>query len=683
VRAGARAGSPLQNNLTEYHCMIDFINHGFLGSLNEFRNQFEIPIMNGEAKDAAAADVKRMKWRNHVLTKKLEPMIQRKDFTPLVQSLPPKYEFTLKIRLTAIQKRLYKHAIDNREECGMFSVLKAFHTLLKIWNHPFVLCQTAKGDDTSLVSQDLGGLSHSHGLGSIGGSMRGDVPLLEEEEDSDCQVLGEDTFPKQHGAAGAHAMGNGGASHGSAQYNPMWFRRILEEEHVSPEKLCDVECSGKLLVLWKLLHEADEQNEKVLVFSQSLAMLDVIEQVLKKNPVGSSCWKPGHDYYRLDGSKSSKQRQGDIDNFNDIANTRARLFLISTRAGSLGVNMVAANRVVLFDCNFNPSYDLQAIFRTYRYGQTRPCFVYRLVSWGTMEEKIYKRQINKQSRAARAVDSWQVERHYKKEDLMLDQQLLALEEDEEVLKVDSDDDDESVDEGMVGHSDVKKAMKSDTILRAMVDKTFVSTARNKHHKMDRYDKLRRSLIRAVSLDESLVCDKEAEQLSREEQAAATEDYEMAQKADRAAPTVAAKAKPCPRCNQPLTIKPTQEKFGCPSCKGIFRASSSACIGELVTDPATGATVPRLFPESDPSRPGKFRRALAAPARCPRHPCASRRVRHVASRRVRHVATCSASACACQEPTRTCAVRAAACASRHLATRVASPHDPHDPPAASF
>lgn len=62
-------------------------------------------------------------------------------------------------------------------------------------------------------------------------------------------------------------------------------------------------------VLWKLLHEADTQNEKVLVFSQSLTMLDVIETVLKKNPVGSQSWKAGHDYYRLDGSKSSKQRQ--------------------------------------------------------------------------------------------------------------------------------------------------------------------------------------------------------------------------------------------------------------------------------------------------------------------------------------------------------------------------------------
>lgn len=73
------------------------------------------------------------------------------------------------------------------------------------------------------------------------------------------------------------------------------------------------------------------------------------------------------DYFRLDGSKSSKSRQTDIDSFNHINNTSARLYLVSTRAGSLGVNLVAANRVVLMDVSFNPTYDLQAIFRTYRF----------------------------------------------------------------------------------------------------------------------------------------------------------------------------------------------------------------------------------------------------------------------------------------------------------------------------
>ena len=256
-------GSPLQNNLTEYHCMIDFINHGFLGTLNEFRNQFEIPIMNGEAKDARPEDVKRMKYRNHVLTKKLEPMIQRKDFTPLVKSLPPKYEFTLKIRLSDIQKKLYKYAISNRDECGMFSVLKAFHMLLKIWNHPAVLCLANKdnrdGDEGKSVN--LGTQSHSPNR---------EVPLLqEEEEDSDCQVVGDErpfvgsNTVGMFGSGGLSQQGFGSGN--GAAINPLWFRNILDKEGISEEQLCDVECSGKMLVLWKLLHEADTQNEKVCV----------------------------------------------------------------------------------------------------------------------------------------------------------------------------------------------------------------------------------------------------------------------------------------------------------------------------------------------------------------------------------------------------------------------------------
>ncbi|CAM9481984.1 unnamed protein product [Ectocarpus sp. 12 AP-2014] len=149
--------------------------------------------------------------------------------------------------------------------------------------------------------------------------------------------------------------------------------------------LSKVGVCGKMKSVETLLAKFHETRDKVLVFSWSTAMLDVLESF-----VGAK----GYVHRRLDGTTSSKERQARINEFNSDR-AGVFVFLISTRAGGQGLNLHTASRVILYDVNWNPALGLQAQDRAYRIGQKRKVAVFRLISKGTIEEMCYMRQIYK------------------------------------------------------------------------------------------------------------------------------------------------------------------------------------------------------------------------------------------------------------------------------------------------
>ncbi|KAK9170964.1 Bromodomain/HAS/DEXDc/SNF2 domain containing protein [Cryptosporidium meleagridis] len=146
-----------------------------------------------------------------------------------------------------------------------------------------------------------------------------------------------------------------------------------------------VEASGKMVLLHKLLPKLFSQGSRVLLFSQMTRLLDIIDDYLR--------WR-GYPYCRIDGSTPGIERQERIDIFNKEGSEKL-IFLLSTRAGGIGINLATADVVILFDSDFNPQMDLQAMDRAHRIGQKKPVTVYRFVTEKTVEERIVERAAKK------------------------------------------------------------------------------------------------------------------------------------------------------------------------------------------------------------------------------------------------------------------------------------------------
>eukprot|EP01064_Diplonema_japonicum_P005012 TRINITY_DN13325_c0_g1_i1.p1 TRINITY_DN13325_c0_g1~~TRINITY_DN13325_c0_g1_i1.p1 ORF type:complete len:913 (+),score=173.95 TRINITY_DN13325_c0_g1_i1:95-2833(+) len=332
-------GTPLQNHLSEYWTMIDFIRPGHFPK-KEFIRFFEHPMVMGQKNDAESHHIELMRKRAFILQQELTPFVHRKDQTILQKDLPKKEEFVVFCPLSNIQREAFTWFRTAYQECP-----GDFHTGLKKNMLYFI----------SIVNK-LGG--HPDLLRNF---------IKEKNKDQDLGV--------------------------EVTYGQVWEGSSLMRQSRSVGKIMD---SPKLLCLLIIVEYCVKNKQKLLVFSQFVQTLEYLETQISKLTKGRNMW-------RLDGSSSGSSRAESIKNFQE--HTSWGVFLISTRAGGVGINLCSAHKAVLFDVSFNPALDQQAIFRCYRYGLKHPVTIYRLVSDNTPEAHIFSSCVSKEWMAKKVVDS--------------------------------------------------------------------------------------------------------------------------------------------------------------------------------------------------------------------------------------------------------------------------------------
>ncbi|XP_018539725.1 DNA excision repair protein ERCC-6 isoform X2 [Lates calcarifer] len=187
---------------------------------------------------------------------------------------------------------------------------------------------------------------------------------------------------------------------------PRLLRGIPEDQLTEEEHFGFWKRSGKLIVVESLLRLWFKQGHRVLLFTQSRQMLDILEVFVREN---------NYSYLKMDGTTTIASRQPLIARYNE--DKSIFIFLLTTKVGGLGVNLTGANRVIIYDPDWNPSTDTQARERAWRIGQKQQVTVYRLLTAGTIEEKIYHRQIFKQFLTNRVLKDPKQRRFFKSNDI--------------------------------------------------------------------------------------------------------------------------------------------------------------------------------------------------------------------------------------------------------------------------
>ncbi|KAK6505863.1 hypothetical protein TWF481_007753 [Arthrobotrys musiformis] len=366
----ALTGSPLANNLNEYYCLTKWVAGDMLGPKGKFKTFFSSPIEAGLYEESSP-DQRRIALRRlAVLRHVMSPKMNRCGLSRIKHRLPEKTELLITVELTEIQRKIYslfaKNVVqeniissssggalpENLEIKSFFDHVRCLRTLL---NHPHILLE---------VFKDRAEKNAKKGDVEINWATHLSKSTIHEIREED--LLGD--------------------AHLKTLLNLYKHARTFENFD-SPIH------SNRMTCLFQILQVAEDIREKILVFSSSIPTLDYIAAQLKTKSIG---------YYRIDGSTKPIDRQKFIAEFDSKGGEN--VMLISTRAGGVGLNITAASRVVIFDFDFSPQDEEQAIARAYRFGQTKPVFVYRFKVGGTFEDVIHNRSLFKISLAARVVD---------------------------------------------------------------------------------------------------------------------------------------------------------------------------------------------------------------------------------------------------------------------------------------
>ncbi|KAI5218805.1 hypothetical protein E4T46_06568 [Aureobasidium subglaciale] len=321
------SGTPIQNDLSEFYTMVDFVNPGLLKTYSAFKKQYESPILKSRTPGATAKDIEKGQACSEELASITGQFILRRTAEILSKYLPPKTEYVVYCRPTQVQKDVYEAVVStgvlNQALKSSEASFQMINVLKKLCNSPSLLIKDASKEEEGTVNS-----------------------LLSKVPASDLKSPG------------------GGS---------------------------------KLQVLDEFLHLVrTKTQEKIVVVSNYTATLDIIGKMMTALE---------YPHLRLDGSTPANQRQGLVDKFNRTSANNCFVFLLSAKAGGVGLNLIGASRLVLFDIDWNPATDLQAMGRVHRDGQKHPVHIYRFLTKGALEEKIFQRQLTKQGLADSIVDN--------------------------------------------------------------------------------------------------------------------------------------------------------------------------------------------------------------------------------------------------------------------------------------